>query len=85
MAGQVAVLQRANSVRGKVERSIAKDRHTPHLRPKAFTEIRCRPLIICKQPIAGQWMACTVHAVIKGGAPYGPFFAGEIDGRRTFL
>lgn len=39
MAGQVAILQRANSFRDKFERYIAKDRHNTHLRRKAYTAI----------------------------------------------
>ena len=72
MAGQVAILQRANSFRDKFERYIAKDRHNTHLRRKAYTAIAAK-------------MARTVHAVIKGGEPYRPFFEGAIDSRRTFL
>jgi transposase len=72
MAGQVAILQRANSFRDKFERYIAKDRNNTHLRRKAHTAIAAK-------------MARTVHAVIKGGEPYRPFFEGAIDSRRTFL
>ncbi len=72
MAGQVAILQRTNSFRDKFERYIAKDRHNTHLRRKAYTAIAAK-------------MARTVHAVIKGGEPYRPFFEGATDGRRTFL
>ena len=39
MAGQVAILQRANSFRDKFERYITKDRHNAHLRRKAYTAI----------------------------------------------
>jgi transposase len=38
-AGQVAILQRANSFRDKFERYIAKERHNTHLRRKAYTAI----------------------------------------------
>jgi transposase len=72
MAGQVAILQRANSFRDKFERYIAKDRHNTHLRRKAYTAIAAK-------------MARTIHAVVKGGEPYRPFFEGAIDSRRTFL
>ncbi|MEJ8473708.1 IS110 family transposase [Roseibium algae] len=72
LAGQVAVLQPANSFRDKFERYISKDRNNTHLRRKAYTAIAAK-------------MARTVHAIIKGGAPYRPFFEGTIDSRRTFL
>jgi len=72
MAGQVAIMQRANSFRDKFERYIAKDRHNAHLRRKAFTAIAAK-------------MARTVHAVIKGGEPYRPFFEGTVHGGRTIL
>jgi len=72
MAGQVAILQRTNSFRDKFERYISKDRHNNHLRRKAYTAIAAK-------------MARTVHAVVKGGEPYRPFFEGAIDSRRTFL
>ena len=39
MAGQTAVLQRANSFRDKFERYISHDRQNPHLRRKAYTAI----------------------------------------------
>ena len=42
MAGQTAVLQRANSFRDKFERYIAQDRHNPDLRRKAYTAIAAR-------------------------------------------
>ncbi|MFB1024766.1 MAG: transposase, partial [Octadecabacter sp.] len=61
MAGQVAILQRANSFR--FERYIAKDRHNTHLRRKAYTAIAAK-------------MARTVHGIIKNGKPYRPFFEG---------
>jgi len=72
LAGQVAILQRTNSFRDKFERYISKDRHNTHLRRKAYTAIAAK-------------MARTVHAVVKGGEPYRPFFEGAIDSRRTFL
>ena len=63
MAGQVAILQRANSFRDKLERYIAKDRYNTHLRRKAYTAIAAK-------------MARTVHGIIKNGDPYRPFFEG---------
>jgi len=72
MAGQVAVMQRANSFRDKFERYITKDRHNAHLRRKASTAIAAK-------------MARTAHAVIKNGEPYRPFFEGTIHDTRTFL
>lgn len=72
MAGQVAILQRANSFRDKFERYITKDRHNAHLRRKAYTAIAAK-------------MARTSHAVVRGGEPYRPFFEGAIHGGRTVL
>jgi transposase len=72
MAGQTAVLKPANSFRDKFERYIAQDRHNPHLRRKAYTAIAAK-------------MARTVHAVIKHGEPYRPFFEGTSPGGRTPL
>ena len=72
MAGQVAIMQPANSFRDKFERYIAKDRHNAHLRRKAYTAIAAK-------------MARTVHGIIKSGEPYRPFFAGTIHDGRTFL
>ena len=63
MAGQVAILQRANSFRDKFERYISKDRQNTHLRRKAYTAIAAK-------------MARTVHGIIKHGEPYRPFFEG---------
>jgi len=63
MAGQVAILQRANSFRDKFERYIVKDRQNTHLRRKAYTAIAAK-------------MARTVHGIIKHGEPYRPFFEG---------
>ncbi len=63
MAGQVAIVQCANSFRDTFERSIAKDRHNKHLRRKAYTAIAAK-------------MARTVHGIIKNGEPYRPFFEG---------
>ena len=72
MAGQVAVMQRTNSFRDKFERYITKDRHNAHLRRKAYTAVAAK-------------MARTVHAIIKGGEPYRPFFEGTVHGGRTLL
>ena len=72
MAGQVAIVQRANSFRDKFQRYIAKDRDNQHLRRKAYTAIAAK-------------MARTVHAIIKSGEPYRPFFEGAIHDTRTFL
>lgn len=72
MAGQTAVLHRTNSFRDRFERYIAKDRHNAHLRRKAYTAIAAK-------------MARTVHAVIKHGEPYRPFFEGANPGGRTLF
>ncbi|RYH05759.1 IS110 family transposase [Tropicimonas sp. IMCC6043] len=72
MAGQTAVLKRTNSFRDKFERYISQDRHNPHLRRKAYTAVAAK-------------MARTVHAVIKHGEPYRPFFEGASPGGRTPL
>nr|WP_323780995.1 transposase [Leisingera sp.] len=63
MAGQTAALKRTNSFRDKFERYISKERHNAHLRRKAYTAIAAK-------------MARTVHAVVKHGEPYRPFFEG---------
>lgn len=63
LAGQTAVLKRTNSFRDKFERYISKDRYNAHLRRKAYTAIAAK-------------MARTVHAVLKHGEPYRPFFEG---------
>lgn len=72
MAGQTATLKRTNSFRDKFERYIARDRHNPHVRRKAYTAIAAK-------------MARTVHAVIKHGEPYRPFFEGTNPDGRTSL
>ena len=72
MAGQTALLKRTNSFRDKFERSISKDRHNAHLRRKAYTAIAAK-------------MAPTIHAVVKHGEPYRPFFEGGNPGGRTSL
>ncbi len=63
MVGQIAVLKRNNSFRGKFEDYISKDRHNAHLRRKAYTAIAAN-------------IARTVHAVLKCSEPYRPFFEG---------
>lgn len=72
MAAQVAILQRTNSFRDKFERYITKDRQNTNLRRKASTAIAAK-------------MARTVHAVVKNGEPYRPFFEGTIHSGRTLL
>jgi transposase len=72
LAGQTAVLKKANSFRDKFERYIAQDRQNPDLRRKAYTAIAAK-------------MARTIHAVIKSGEPYRPFFEGVSPGGRTSL
>ncbi|WP_289034211.1 IS110 family transposase [uncultured Roseibium sp.] len=72
LAGQVAILKPANSFRDKFKRYISSDSNNTHLRRKAYTAIAAK-------------MARTVHAIIKGGEPYRPFFEGAVDSRRTFL
>lgn len=72
LAGQTAVLKRTNSFRDKFERYIAQDRHNGDLRRKAYTAIAAK-------------MARTIHAVIKSGEPYRPFFEGASPGGRTPL
>ncbi len=70
MAAQIAVRQRENSFRDKFERSIAKERHSADLRRKAFVAVTAK-------------MARVVHAVIKGGTDYRPFFEGAVPSGRT--
>lgn len=72
IAGQAAVLKPANSFRDKFERYISLDRRNPDLRRKAYTAIAAK-------------MARTIHAVIKSGKPYRPFFEGVSPGGRTSL
>lgn len=72
MAGQTAILKRENSFRDKFERYISRDRNNPDLRRKAFTAIAAK-------------MGRTIHAVIKSGEPYRPFFEGVSPGGRTSL
>jgi transposase len=72
MAAQVAIRQQENSFRDKFERYVARDRHDPDLRRKAFTAITAK-------------MARVVHALIKGGADYRPFVEGPVPGGGTPL
>jgi transposase len=72
LASQVAIRQRDNSFRDKFERYIARDRDNPDLRRKALTAIAAK-------------MARVVHAVIKSGTDYRPFFEGPVPGGRTSL
>mgnify|MGYP002152054313 CR=1 FL=1 len=72
LAGQVAILQRTNSFRDKFERYISHDRFNKHLRRKAYTAIAAK-------------MARTVHAIVKNGEPYRPFFEGVSPSGRTSL
>ena len=58
--------------RDKSERYIVQDRHNPDLRRKAYTAIAAK-------------MARTIHAVIKAGEPYRPFFEGVSPRGRTSL
>ena len=72
IAGQVAIKQRENSFRDKFERYITKDRSNKDLRRKALTAITAK-------------MARVVHAVVKSGSDYRPFFEGAVPGGRTSL
>lgn len=72
LASQVAIRQRNNSFRDKFERYIARDRDNPDLRRKGLTAIAAK-------------MARVVHAVIKSGSDYRPFFEGSVPGGRTSL
>ena len=70
MAANVAVRQRENSFRDKYARYIAKDPTNPDLKRKALTAVTAK-------------MARVVHAVIKSGTPYRPFFHGAEPRGRT--
>lgn len=72
MAAQVAARQRDNSFRDKLGRYTARDRHDADLRRKAVTALTAK-------------MARVVHAVIKGGTEYRPFFERPVPGGRTSL
>ena len=68
----MAIRQRDNSFRAKYERYIARDRDNADLKRKALTAITAK-------------MARTVHAVIKTGSDYRPFFEGPMPSGRTSL
>jgi transposase len=72
LAGQVAIRQRENGFRDKFERYIARDRDDADLRRKALTAVTAK-------------MARVVHAVVKGGTEYRPFFEGARPSGRTPL
>lgn len=72
LAAQVAIQRRENSFRDKFERYIAKDRQDKDLRRKALTAVTAK-------------MARVVHAIIKSGSDYRPFFEGAVPGGRTSL
>ena len=72
MAAQVAIRQQENSFREKYERYVAKDRNNADLKRKAFTAVTAK-------------MARVVHAVIKSGNQYRPFFEGSAPSGRTPL
>jgi transposase len=72
MAAQVAIRQRENGFRDKFERYVARDRHDPDLRRKAFTAVTAK-------------MARVVHAVIRAGADYRPFVERPVPGGGTPL
>lgn len=61
MAAQIAIRQRENSFRDKFERYIARDRHNADLRRKALVAVTAK-------------MARVVHAIVKSGTEYRPFF-----------
>jgi transposase len=72
MAATVAVRQKENSFRDKFERYIAKDRANADLKRKALTAVTAK-------------MARVVHAVVKSGNQYRPFFEGSARSGRTPL
>ena len=72
VAALVAVRQRENSFRDKFQRYIAKDRDNADLRRKALTAVTAK-------------MARVVHAVIKSGTDYRPFFEAAVPSGRTPL
>jgi hypothetical protein len=72
MAAQVAMRQRDNGFRDKLGRYTKRDRHNADLRRKAVTALTAK-------------MARVVHAVIKGGVEYRPFFERPVPGGRTSL
>lgn len=72
LAAQVAIRQRENSFRDKFERYVARDHDNKDLRRKGVTAIAAK-------------MARVVHAVVKSGSDYRPFFEGTVPGGRTSL
>ncbi|OUL66687.1 hypothetical protein HK16_08460 [Acetobacter senegalensis] len=72
MAAQVAIRQRENSFRDKLDRYEARDRHDLDLPRKAFTAITPK-------------MGRVVHAIIKRGDDYRPFAEGPVSGGGTPL
>lgn len=72
MAAQVAIRQKENSFREKYERYIARDRSNADLKRKAITAVTAK-------------MARVVHAVIKSGNQYRPFFEEAAPSGRTPL
>lgn len=72
LAGQVAIRQKENGFREKFRRYIARDPDNPDLRRKAQTAITAK-------------MARVVHAVVKRGSEYRPFFEGAAPSGRTSL
>ncbi len=72
MAAQAAIRQRENSFRDKFDRYVARDRHDPDLRRKAFTAITAK-------------MGRVVHAIIKRGDDYRLFVEGPVPGGGTPL
>jgi transposase len=72
MAAQVAIRQRENNLRDKYTRYIARDPDNADLKRKALSAVTAK-------------MARTVHAVIKSGKAYRPFYEGPVPGGRTSL
>ncbi|WP_374379535.1 IS110 family transposase [Dongia sp.] len=72
MAAQVAIRQKDNSFRDKFGRYMQRMPDDPDHRRKAVTAITAK-------------MARVVHAVIKNGADYRPFYVGAMPGGRTPL
>ena len=76
----MAKVEHTSNARVLVGIDISKHRHevliaapgNPHLRRKAYTAIAAK-------------MARTIHAVVKLGEPYRPFFEGTSPGGRTPL
>lgn len=72
IAAQVAIRQPNNSFRDKLGRYTARDRDSADLRRKAMTALTAK-------------MARVVHAVVKTGAEYRPFFERPVPSGRTPL